>query len=82
MRLLHIPALQELRKAVTELITAQQLAGQARQDIDPSATAGGMVVIIISLLMASVQTGADAAGLAQVAGDVESVLSAATRPSS
>jgi AcrR family transcriptional regulator len=81
MRLLHIPALQELRKAVTELITAQQIAGQARQDIDPRSTAGGMVVIVISLLMASVQTGTDAAGLAQVAGDVESVLSAATRPS-
>jgi AcrR family transcriptional regulator len=82
MRLLHIPALQELRKAVTELITAQQMEGRVRPDIEAGETASGMVVIVISLLMASVQTGADAAGWGQVAGDVESVLSAATRPSS
>jgi hypothetical protein len=81
MRLLHIPALQELRKAVTELITAQQMEGRVRPDIEAGETASGMVVIVISLLMASVQTGADAAGWGQVAADVESVLSAATRPS-
>ena len=33
MRLLHIPALEELRKTVTELIRAQQMAGGVRQDI-------------------------------------------------
>jgi AcrR family transcriptional regulator len=82
MRLLHIPALQELRKAVTELITAEQMEGRVRADIEAGETASGMVVIVISLLMASVQTGADAVGWGQVAGDVESVLSAATRPSS
>jgi AcrR family transcriptional regulator len=81
MRLLHIPALQELRKAVSELITAQQMEGRVRPDIHAGETASGMVVIVISLLMASVQTGADA-GWGQVAGDVESVLSSATRPSS
>ena len=80
MRLLHIPALQELRKTVTELITSQQLEGRVRHDIDAGQTASGMVVVVISLLMASVQTGADAAGWGQVAADVESVLSAATRP--
>jgi len=82
MRLLHIPALQELRKAVTELIATQQMEGRVRPDIEAGETASGMVVIVISLLMASVQTGADAVGWGQVAGDVESVLSAATRPSS
>lgn len=80
MRLLHIPALQELRKTVTELIREQQLAGTVRQDIDPAQTAGGMVVIVISILMATMQTGAT--GLEPVAADVESVLHAATRPSS
>ena len=82
MRLLHIPALQELRKTVTELIRAQQIEGGVRQDIDPGQTASGMVVIVISLLMATMQTGADDGGYELVAADVESVLHAATRPSS
>jgi AcrR family transcriptional regulator len=80
MRLLHIPALQELRKTVTELIRHEQAGGRVRQDIDPGPTANGMVVIVISLLMATMQTGADAEGYRQVATDVESVLQAATRP--
>jgi AcrR family transcriptional regulator len=79
MRLLHIPALQELRKTVTELIRTEQTDGRVRQDIDAGQTANGMVVIVISLLMATMQTGADAEGYAQVADDVESVLQAATR---
>ena len=74
MRLLQIPALQELRKTVTELIRAQQMAGGVRQDIHPGQTANGMVVIVISLLMATLQTGADAGGYELVAADVESVL--------
>lgn len=80
MRLLHIPALQELRKTVTELITHEQVDGRVRRDIDPAQTANGMVVIVISLLMAAMQTGAEAEGYAQVAADVEAVLQAATRP--
>ena len=39
-----------------------------------------MVVIVISLLMATMQTGADAGAYELVAADVESVLHAATRP--
>jgi AcrR family transcriptional regulator len=77
-RLLHIPALEELRKTVTELIRVEQIEGAVRQDIDPAQTANGMVVIVISLLMAATQTGP--AGIDQVVGDVESVLHAATRP--
>ncbi len=80
MRLLQIPALQELRKTVTELIRDQQMAGSVRRDIDPGSTASGMVVIVISLLMATMQTGANATGYELVASDVESVLQAATRP--
>jgi AcrR family transcriptional regulator len=80
MRLLHIPALQELRKTVTELIRHEQTDGRVRQDIDPGQSANGIVVIVISLLMATMQTGADAEGYGQVAADVESVLQAATRP--
>jgi AcrR family transcriptional regulator len=80
MRLLQIPALQELRKTVTELILDQQMAGAMRRDVDPGQTASGMVVIVISLLMATMQTGANATGYELVAADVESVLQAATRP--
>jgi AcrR family transcriptional regulator len=78
MRLLHIPALEELRKTVTELIRVEQIEGVVRRDIDPAQTANGMVVIVISLLMAATQIGAD--GIDQVVVDVESVLHAATRP--
>jgi AcrR family transcriptional regulator len=80
MRLLHIPALQELRKTVTELIREQQLTGQIRRDIEPGETANGMVVIVISLLMATMQIGADTPGFDLLAADVESVLHAATSP--
>jgi AcrR family transcriptional regulator len=80
MRLLQIPALQELRKTVTELLRHQQVEGRVRQDVEAAQTASGIVVIVISLLMATVQTGADAEGYGQVAADVESVLEAATRP--
>jgi hypothetical protein len=80
MRLLQIPALQQLRKTVTELIRDQQVAGEVRRDIEPGETASGMVVIVISLLMATMQTGAGAAAIEQVASDVDSVLQAATRP--
>ncbi len=78
MRLLHIPALEELRKTVTELIRVEQIEGLVRRDIDPAQTANGMVVIVISLLMAATQIGP--AGIDLVVGDVESVLHAATRP--
>jgi AcrR family transcriptional regulator len=80
MRLLSIPALQELRKTVTELIREQQMAGDVRRDIDPGQTASGMVVIVISLLMATMQTGADTGDYELAANDVEAVLHAATRP--
>jgi AcrR family transcriptional regulator len=80
MRLLQIPALQELRKTVAELIRVQQMEGGVRQDIDPGQTAGGMVVIVISLLMSTLQTGVDDGSYELVAADVESVLHAATRP--
>jgi AcrR family transcriptional regulator len=79
MRLLDIPALSELRKGVAELMRAHQVTGLVRSDVDPVQMANGLVVIVISLLMATMQTGE--LGLDLVADDVEAVLSAATRPS-
>ena len=78
MRLLDIPALAELRKGVAELMRAQQVTGLVRRDVDPVQMANGLVIIVISLLMATMQTGE--AGFDLVADDVEAVLDAATRP--
>jgi AcrR family transcriptional regulator len=78
MRLLGIPALAQLRKDVANLIAAQQISGAVRGDVEPVQMANGIVIIVISLLMSTVQTGG--AGLELVAEDVEAVLHAATRP--
>ncbi len=51
------------------------LSGQNRGQLQ---MANGIVIIVISLLMATVQTGG--AGFDLVADDVEAVLHAATRP--
>jgi AcrR family transcriptional regulator len=78
MRLLGIPALAQLRKEVSESLAAQQLTGGVRPDVDPVQMANGMVIIVISLLMSTAQTGA--AGFERVADDVGAVLHAAIRP--
>ena len=54
------------------------MTGEARADIEPDQMASGIVVIVISLLMATAQIGVD--GFAKVGGDIEAVLDAATRP--
>jgi AcrR family transcriptional regulator len=78
MRLLNIPALDQLRKDVAELMRGLQVTGEVRRDVEAEQMASGIVVIVISLLMATMQTGG--AGFAAVADDVEAVLDAATRP--
>ncbi len=78
-RLLDIPALAELRKSVAELMRDGQISGEVRPEVNPNQMANGIVVIVISLLMSTVQTGG--AGFELVADDVEAVLNAATRPS-
>ena len=78
MRLLDIPALDQLRKGVAELLRTLQVTGEARTDVEPDQMASGIVVIVISLLMATAQIGVE--GFAKVGGDIEAVLDAATRP--
>jgi hypothetical protein len=55
-----------------------QVTGEVRADVDPEQMASGLVVIVISLLMATMQTGGTE--FARVAADIEAVLDAATRP--
>lgn len=74
-RVLDIPALEELRKAVTERLRSEQAAGAVRSDIDPVAVANGVVAIVLSLLMAVVQVGRNA--VSAYAADVVAVLEAA-----
>jgi AcrR family transcriptional regulator len=77
-RLLSIPALEQLRKACGERIRSQQLAGDVRADIDAQAVGNGLVTIVLSLLMSLLQTGSDAAVL--LGGDVAAVVEAALSP--
>jgi AcrR family transcriptional regulator len=74
-RVLEIPALTELRKAVAERLRTEQRTGTVRPDIDPVAIANGVVAIMLSLLMSVVQLGAGAAG--PYATDVAAVFEAA-----
>jgi AcrR family transcriptional regulator len=77
-RLIAIPALEQLRKECGERIRAQQLAGQVRADIDARQIANGLVTIVLSLLMSLLQTGTDPATL--LGADVAAVVEAALSP--
>lgn len=56
-RVMEIPALLELRKAVVERLRVEQAAGSVRSDIDVEAIGNGSVTIIMSLLMSVLQFG-------------------------
>jgi AcrR family transcriptional regulator len=77
-RLLGIPALEQLRKASADMLRTHQLAGEVRHDIDADRVANGMVSIVLSMLMSLVQTGADPVVL--LGDDVRAVIEAALRP--
>ena len=46
-RVLEMPALNELRKACTELLREGQAAGTVRPDIDPAAVANGIIALML-----------------------------------
>jgi AcrR family transcriptional regulator len=77
-RLLGIPALEQLRKACGERLRAQQLAGEVRHDIDASQVANGLVTIVMSLLMSLIQLGSDP--VTALGPDVAAVIAAALNP--
>jgi AcrR family transcriptional regulator len=60
-RVLEMPALSELRKAVTEKLRAGQLTGIVRPDIDPAAVANGIIALMLSVLMSVTQLGSQTA---------------------
>lgn len=74
-RVLEIPALVELRRACAERLRSEQLAGTVRDDIDAVTMGNGIVAIILSLLMSTVQLGEEA--VVAYADDVSAVFSAA-----
>jgi AcrR family transcriptional regulator len=76
-RLLGISALEQLRKDGADLLATQQMSGEVRRDVDPVQMANGIVTIVISLLIATMQIGG--VGLDLASDDVEAVLNAATR---
>jgi AcrR family transcriptional regulator len=77
-RVLEMPALAELRKACARQLLSEQRDGSVRSDIDVVPMANGIVAILLSLLMAVVQVGGDAAAL--FGDDIASVFEAAIRP--
>lgn len=77
-RMAELPALEELRKAVTDRLRSDQLNGVVRTDIDPAAIANGAVTIIITVLMAVVQFGGEDA--LRYGADVLAVFEAALDP--
>lgn len=79
-RLITIPALEQLRKECGDRIAAEQLAGKVRADVDPQQIANGLVTIVLSLVMSLLQTGTDPATL--LGADVTAVVEAALRPPS
>jgi AcrR family transcriptional regulator len=56
-RLVGIPALVNLREQIARLVAAGQATGAYRPDIDAGRIGDGLETIIVSLLMAIVQTG-------------------------
>jgi len=77
-RMLDIPAMTELRKAVTERLRSDQAAGTVRADIDAASVANGAVVLVVSLLMSLLQFGRD--GIVDYGRDVLAVFAAALDP--
>ena len=74
-RVLEMPALNELRKACTELLRAGQAAGTVRPDIDAATVANGTIALMLSVLMSVIQLGSQTA--IAYASDVAAVFEAA-----
>jgi AcrR family transcriptional regulator len=74
-RVLEIPALNELRKAATELLRTGQAAGIVRPDIDPALVGNGIIALMLAVLMSVTQLGTQT--VAAYAQQVHAVFEAA-----
>ncbi len=77
-RVLEIPALNEMRKACGELLRLGQASGSVRTDIDARAIGNGLVALILSMLMSVVQLGSETA--LRYTSDVVAVFESALGP--
>lgn len=77
-RVLDIPALADLRKAVADRMRAEQDTGTLRADVDATSMANGVVAIMLSLLMSAVQLGTETA--ATYVQDIAAVFRSALEP--
>ncbi|MCB1027059.1 MAG: TetR/AcrR family transcriptional regulator [Microthrixaceae bacterium] len=77
-RVVDLPALAELRKAVAARLAAEQLEGSVRSDIDAAVVGAGISSIILSLLMTLTQLGEHAP--VDQAADVLAVFEATLSP--
>lgn len=77
-RVVDLPALLELRKAVVERLRADQAAGVVRDDVDAEAIGNGAVTIVLALLMAVLQYGSSRVNT--YGADVFALFDAAIRP--
>jgi TetR/AcrR family transcriptional repressor of nem operon len=77
-RLIDIPALDQLRKGLADNLQSLQMSGRVRDDLDARAMASGFLTIWLSLLMSLVQTGSKPVDL--LGEDVVAVFDAAMRP--
>ena len=79
-RVLEIPALNELRKACTEMLRHGQAEGTVRADIDAAAVGNGVIALMLAVLMSVTQIGTEAA--VTYSQDVAAVFEAALTPPS
>jgi hypothetical protein len=77
-RVLEIPALNELRKACTEMLRNGQAEGTVRVDIDAAAVGIGVIALMLAVLMSVTQIGTEAA--VTYSQDVAAVFEAALTP--
>jgi AcrR family transcriptional regulator len=54
-RLLNVPALEQMRKVCGERVRSRQLAGHVSSDIDAFKVGSGLVTVVLSLLMSLIQ---------------------------
>lgn len=77
-RVLELPALADLRRAVTDRLRSEQAQGRVRADVDPELIGPGLVAIVLSLLMSIVQVGGGTA--LQYAAAVDAAIRSAVEP--